>query len=163
VDSFVHLGQCNETFDELHHVDSIIEWAQDADMATGFVTTARIMHGTPAALYSHAADRRWECEATMSVEAKALGCKDIARQLIHNGPGRDINVIMGGGRQCLVSGAVGAASDPIDEWACQSQDGRNLLDDWKFDKRRRQLKHKLLNNNQDLLDLADADVDYVLG
>ena len=32
-------------------------WAQEAGMDTGFVTTARVTHATPAALYAHSYTR----------------------------------------------------------------------------------------------------------
>jgi alkaline phosphatase len=161
VDSYVRSGNCSDTLDELHHVESILHWAQEADLATGFVTTSRVVHGTPAPLYSHTADQSWECEATMSSEARGLGCKDIARQLFENAPGRHLNVIMGGGRQSLVSGVQGTAKDPVDNLGCRSVDGRNLIADWEADKRRRDLSYRLVNKTDDLENLEGAD--YVLG
>lgn len=41
-------------------------------------------------------------------------CKDIARQLVENEPGRSINVIMGGGRQCMESDVTSTQQDPVD-------------------------------------------------
>ena len=41
---------------------TILHWAQAAGMKTGFVTTTRMSHATPAALYSRTASRFWECE-----------------------------------------------------------------------------------------------------
>lgn len=49
-------------------------------------------HATPSALYAHTPDRNWECEATINSEFSH--CKDIARQLIEDEPGRSINVII---------------------------------------------------------------------
>lgn len=57
---------------------------------SGFVTTTRVTHATPSALYAHTADRDWECADTMPEDA--ANCKDIARQLIEDKPGRDIKV-----------------------------------------------------------------------
>jgi alkaline phosphatase len=161
VDSYVRLGNCSDTLDELHHVESILHWAQEADLGTGFVTTSRVVHGTPAALYSHAADQAWECEAKMPSEVRGWGCKDIARQLFENAPGRHLNVVMGGGRQCLVSGVQGAVNDPVDDSSCRSMDGRNLIADWQADKTRRRLNHALVNRTEDLESLDG--VDYLLG
>lgn len=163
VDSTVPLGNCEASLNATHHVDSILQWAQDAGMSTGFVTTTRVMHATPAALFAHTADRRWECEATMPESERAKGCKDIARQLVENGPGKNFNVIMGGGRQCLVSNVTGTADDPVDTWACLSMDGRNLIDDWKRDKMERGLRSAVLQTNSDLDSLDTANTDYVLG
>ena len=58
--------------------------------ATGLVTTARVTHATPAALYAHTPHRYWEYNRNVPKEAQAEGCKDIAVQLIENG--KDINV-----------------------------------------------------------------------
>ena len=44
-------------------LESILEWAQNKGLKTGFVTNARLTHATPAALYAHSASRDWECDA----------------------------------------------------------------------------------------------------
>lgn len=41
VDGSVHLNDCKASLNKSHHVESILKWAQDANMATGFVTTTR--------------------------------------------------------------------------------------------------------------------------
>lgn len=56
----------------------------------GFVTTTRVTHATPSALYAHIPNRNWECESKMP--ASATKCKDIAKQLIEDVPGKKINV-----------------------------------------------------------------------
>lgn len=157
------MGDCLGSLDKSNHVDSILKWAQDANMATGFVTTTRVVHATPSALYSHVANRRWECEGNLEPEDHAKGCKDIARQLIEDEPGRRINVIMGGGRQCLVSNVTDSKEDPIDRWACYSKDGRDLIRDWKLDKEKRKLRHAVVSNNGELQNLDHMHSDYVLG
>lgn len=132
-------------------------------MATGFVTTTRVQHATPSALYSHAADRRWECEAKMKEEDIEDGCKDISRQLIEDAPGRNINVIMGGGRQCLLSNVTSMKQDPVDDWACYSTDGRNLINKWIVDKQERNVSHAVVQNNAELVRLDTQNSDFVLG
>lgn len=92
VDSAVKLGDCKTSLNKDHHVKSIIHMAQIDGMNTGFVTTTRVTHATPAALYAHVPDRRWECEAKMTDEQKQQGCKDIGRILVEDEPGRNINV-----------------------------------------------------------------------
>lgn len=163
VDSAVKLGNCEASINPTHQVDSILQWAQNEGMSTGFVTTTRVMHATPAALFAHTADRRWECEAKMPKSERAKGCKDIARQLVENLPGKNFNVIMGGGRQCLVSNVTGTIEDPIDTWSCISMDGRNLIEDWKKDKIERGLRSIVLQNNNDLNRLDTDNIDFVLG
>jgi alkaline phosphatase len=51
-----------------------------------------VTHATPSALYAHSPQRNWECEAKMPESASK--CKDIARQLIEDEPGKSINVIL---------------------------------------------------------------------
>lgn len=46
VDSSVKLDDCTGSLDKSNHVDSILKWAQDAGMATGFVTTTRYINRT---------------------------------------------------------------------------------------------------------------------
>ena len=47
---------------ENNKVISILTLAEKAGMSTGFVSTARATHATPAALYAHSADRNWESD-----------------------------------------------------------------------------------------------------
>lgn len=68
-----------------------------------------------AALYAHS---RRRAEDDTKSEA---GCKDIARQLIEDEPGKKINVIMGGGLRSFL---------PESFKAGRRQDGRNLTDEW---------------------------------
>ncbi|EFN82574.1 Intestinal alkaline phosphatase [Harpegnathos saltator] len=74
------------------HVPSLINWAQHQGKSTGLVTTTRVTHATPAALYAHAASRYWEDDGKVPPAART-SCKDIARQLLEEEPGRNINLI----------------------------------------------------------------------
>ncbi|XP_030385710.1 alkaline phosphatase [Scaptodrosophila lebanonensis] len=163
VDSSVSLANCSASLDESHHVHSILKWAQEDGMRTGFVTTTRVTHATPAALYAHVADRRWECETVMPQSALQEGCIDIARQLVELPTGRGINVIMGGGRQMLVSNVTDTPEDPLDTWAGHATDGRNLIKDWQNQKSGDGARHAIIQNNGELRNLNAQDVDYVLG
>lgn len=122
-----------------------------------------VVHATPSALYAHTANRKWECETKMNNSDRELGCKDIARQLIEDEPGRNFNVIMGGGRQCMVSNVSDTVADPIDHWSCTSNDGRNLIRDWALDKAKHKLTHATITNNEELEQLDTENVDFVLG
>ncbi len=53
--------------------------------ATGFVTTTRVTHATPSNLYAHSPDRNWEDDSEVPDDQAALGCTDIAKQLIELG------------------------------------------------------------------------------
>lgn len=160
VDGSVKLGDCAASLNQSHHVESILHWAQSAGMGTGFVTTTRVVHATPSALYANTADRRWECEANMPETAAA--CRDIARHLVETAPGNKINVIMGGGRQCLVSGVTGSEADPIDTWACSRKDGRNLIRIWE-DLRKGQGQSFAVLQNNDELKALDGNKEFVMG
>lgn len=61
----------------------IPSWAQEAGKAVGFVTTTRVTHSTPAALYARLADREWECENDLKRSSGTEKCKDIAWQLVN--------------------------------------------------------------------------------
>lgn len=52
--------------------------------ATGFISTTRVTHASPANLYAHVADRNWESDDDLTEEAVNLGCTDIASQFIEN-------------------------------------------------------------------------------
>ena len=85
-------------------------WAQEVGKKTGIVTTTRLTHATPSALYAHVPHRDWECDAAM-VKANNVGeglaegepdpdqdvIADIARQMVEGSVGRNANVILGGG------------------------------------------------------------------
>ena len=43
-------------------VTTILDWAQEAGKKTGFVTTTRMSHATPGALYAKTVNRHWECD-----------------------------------------------------------------------------------------------------
>ncbi|XP_046985185.1 alkaline phosphatase-like isoform X1 [Schistocerca americana] len=161
VDQHVNYTDCAASLDKTRWLHSVLKWAQDAGKDTGFVTTTRVTHATPSALYAHTASRDWECESKMP--ASASHCKDIARQLVEDEPGKNIKVIMGGGYQTLVSNASTLPGDPIDTWACYRQDGRNLIEDWKLDKISRNATYSVLRNVTDLRNLDISETDYVLG
>ncbi|XP_003694815.1 alkaline phosphatase [Apis florea] len=161
LDAHVTLNNCSESLKTDYHVDSIVSWAQTVGKDTGFVTTTRVTHATPAPLYAHSANRRWECESKMPKTAEK--CKDIARQLVEDLPGRNIKVIMGGGRQMLKTNTTGTKYDPIDTWAGHRQDGKDLIEEWKRDKSSRGLAFSVVQNNEELSRVNVDKVDYLLG
>ena len=59
--------------------------------ATGLVTNTRVTHATPAALFAHSPSRYWEDDGKVTPGVRST-CKDIARQLVEDEPGRHINV-----------------------------------------------------------------------
>ncbi|KAG8233244.1 hypothetical protein J437_LFUL013506, partial [Ladona fulva] len=122
-----------------------------------FVTTTRVTHATPAALYSHVNHRDWECDS--EIPKKYQSCiKDIARQLVEDSPGRNFKVIMGGGWNPL-----GVTSVLDEDESCIRQDGLNIVDYWTEDKRMRNLKCNYVNSSKSLMSLDIQKTDCVLG
>nr|CAD7267998.1 unnamed protein product [Timema shepardi] len=161
VDQTVQLDDCEASLKPEARLKSFVDWAILAGKDTGFVTTTRVTHATPGPLYSHFANRKWECESGMPETAK--DCKDIARQLVEDEPGRSIKVIMGGGRQSLNTNLTLGPEDPLDTWSCHREDGLELTRTWQEDKAERGARYSLLSNTGDLTRLDASNVDYVLG
>lgn len=138
-------------------VPSLLQQAAGRGMATGFVTTTRVTHATPAATYAHSPERDWESDADLSDEARRNGCVDIAAQLLAFDYGQGINVAMGGGIEAFVPGTE---TEPVSGRAGARQDGRNLTREWqdKYDDsafiwHRDQLNNLDLENTRHLLGL----------
>jgi alkaline phosphatase len=109
---------------------SWLELADSAGMATGIVTTARLTHATPAATYAHSPTRNWENDADVPAEAAALGCKDIAQQLISSMRfGHGPTVALGGGRREFTT--VEQRDPEYDDKVGQRLDGRDLVGEWQ--------------------------------
>lgn len=96
------------------------DMAEKAGMATGIVSTARITHATPAAVYGHAMKRGWEADSDINDEGDARGCIDLARQLITYDSGDGIDIALGGGRKNFLPKFDGG----------ERTDGKNLPEDW---------------------------------
>ncbi len=138
---------------------SLLESAEMAGWATGVVSTARITHATPAATYAHSADRNWEDNSDMPVEAIADGCKDIAWQLVNFPYGDGIEVAMGGGRRHFLP-KDGAFNSPDATSAVEGDrtDGVDLTAMWEtnFD------NAEYIWNRDQLLDIEPGEVDHLL-
>ncbi|KAJ3664703.1 hypothetical protein Zmor_000251 [Zophobas morio] len=128
--------------------------------STGIVTNTRITHATPAALYGHSPSRYWEDDSKVP-PASRKSCKDLARQLIENDPGRNINVLLGGGRRHWLPKVAHDPEQTKDEG--RRLDGRNLIDDWARDKKKRGLKAEYVWNKGQLDKINPNQVDYLLG
>jgi alkaline phosphatase len=96
------------------------EIAKAQGMAVGVVTTTRITHATPAAVYGHSPNRDWEgADRAYPAADRASGCADLATQLINFRGGLD--VALGGGRARFLPAGKGGQRD----------DGRNLVEAWQ--------------------------------
>ena len=91
-----HKRNCSEGL--AHPLVTIGEIAHARGRAVGIVTTARVTHATPAALYAHSPERDWESDRFIPEADIAAGCRDIARQLASSTPGA-LHVVLGGGRR----------------------------------------------------------------
>lgn len=149
---------CRSDLGTKPNVDSVLKWAQDAGKATGFVTTTRVTHATPAGLYAHTANRDWECDSQVPL-ANRHECKDIARQLIEDEPGRNIKIILGGGRQVFEA----ANDNGTTNWPCKRGDNMDLIEAWKVDKKNRDKSYLFLENRDGLLNTNLDDADFILG
>ena len=61
----------------------------------GVVTTTRLTHATPAAMFAHSPERDWESDRYLPESDWALGCRDIAYQLTNSGVGSGLDVVLG--------------------------------------------------------------------
>jgi alkaline phosphatase len=99
---------------------TLAEMARAQGMGLGIVTTTRITHATPAAVYGHVPNRNWEGSGRAYPAAdRVSGCPDLAAQLISFKGGLD--VVLGGGTSRFLPTAKGGYRD----------DGRNLVEEWQ--------------------------------
>ncbi|XP_054285830.1 membrane-bound alkaline phosphatase-like [Macrosteles quadrilineatus] len=156
----VKMGDCHAMTNTSNHVTSVLEWARRAGKSTGIVTTTRVTHASPAGTYAHTAKRDWEGDQDVKKDKEDPEvCPDIATQLVTQLPGRDINVILGGGRSNFVE------KDIKDEEGREGRrkDSQNLIKMWAADKERRNATHKYVWDKQGLLKLDTNTTDYLLG
>ncbi|PNF19205.1 hypothetical protein B7P43_G09519 [Cryptotermes secundus] len=158
IDSEGRLNNCHSSLSS--RVPSLFNWAQEQGKATGLVSNARLTHATPAAGYAHSASRYWEDDSKMPPASRRT-CKDIARQLVEDQPGRSINVLLGGGRRHWVSAMTRDPEEPQKEG--RRLDGRNLVEDWLRDKKGRGLKAQYIWNKRQLQQVDVRTLDHLLG
>ncbi|KAK2580024.1 hypothetical protein KPH14_012313 [Odynerus spinipes] len=158
LDSSARFENCSLSFEA--RVPSLISWAQGQGKSTGLVTTTRVTHATPAALYAHAASRYWEDDGKVPSTART-SCKDIARQLLEDEPGRNINVILGGGRRHFVPKITLDPEEPDKEG--RRLDGRNLIEEWSRNHRMRKAAARYVANKEQFESVDPQKVDYLLG
>ena len=110
-------GECSAAVIDAKKLRTVLEQAADMGKSTGVVTTARITHATPAALYAHTAMRDWEADSNLPVTDVNTGApcrgadnavKDIARQMIEVSPTvqKSLKVALGGGRTYFMPNTV---------------------------------------------------------
>jgi alkaline phosphatase len=133
---------------------SIFEQAEEAGLATGVISTARITHATPAAAYAHTVGRDWEADTNLPEDAVGT-CADIASQLIDWDFGDGFEVVFGGGRANFM---LESQADPEDETRTGARAERDLIAEWQ----------EKYNDgeyiwNREGFDALTADTQHVLG
>lgn len=95
---------------------TLADIAKQAGRAIGIVSTTRLTHATPAAIYGHSHNRNFETDRDLSPEAKKLGCLDLARQMVD----ADIDLALGGGRRSFKPEKRDDKIDLTADWARKS-------------------------------------------
>jgi len=99
---------------------SVAEIVATEGKSVGAVTTARITHATPAAVYAKTANRNWEGD----VPEEWADSKDIAAKLLDQMEAGVIDLAMGGGRRYFVP-----EDSATDEGGTgRRKDGQNLIE-----------------------------------
>lgn len=129
VNAKVDYLNCSASIDPNNHVESIALWAQQAGKSTGIVTTTTITHASPSGNYAHVASRHFESDYDIirSGIPYAEDCLDIATQLIENEPGKNFQVLMGGGHTKFVPSTQNDTFGTPGE----RKDGKDLIQQWK--------------------------------
>lgn len=114
-----------------HETKTLVEYAEEAGLSTGIVSTARLTHATPAACYSHSPHRDWESDADIfrrRRDAWEAKFPDIAAQLLSFKYGDGPEVAMGGGRTNFLPKET---RDPeYNNISGNRLDGRDLTKEW---------------------------------
>ena len=125
---------CDTAITPRASVTSIADWASARGKKVGVVSTARITHATPGAMYAHSEDRDWEADTS-----SPGGCGDIARQLIQSLHSGKISFALGGGLtnfRTVGNGGVRQDTDLVEDFV--SGGGTFLsnsedLDNWNME------------------------------
>ncbi|MBB3034167.1 alkaline phosphatase [Alteriqipengyuania lutimaris] len=104
-----------------HLMQPIAQEAHERGKAIGIVSTARITHATPAAVYANSPDRNWEADSDIPESQRGLGCNDIAQQLVEF----PFDLALGGGSRAFFGEAKGGArlnadADLPAQWAART-------------------------------------------
>ncbi|KAJ8879908.1 hypothetical protein PR048_020528 [Dryococelus australis] len=155
LDATATRDHCDAAGDPGRRLPSLATWAQEAGRHVGLVTTTRLTHATPAALYSHSNSRDWECDGAVPADQRSC-VKDVARQLVEDSPGARLRVVLGGGARQLGDSQDG--DDAVD--GCRRSDGRNLAAEWL---RLGGGRHRVVRTAHELHAVDLSRTDYLLG
>ncbi|XP_063536651.1 alkaline phosphatase-like [Cydia strobilella] len=152
----VKRGDCIGQLSGNHSVTGLMDWAQKAGKSTGVVTTTRVTHATPAASYAHSADRRWEADTDLPRYGPR--CEDIATQLVRGKVGKNIDVVLGGGRQNFLP----YTKKDVEGHVGYRKDGNDLIAEWLDTKKNLGHNAKYVYTKKGLFNINPS-VDSVLG
>lgn len=130
VNGKTNFNNCSDSEDPANQVSSIAAWAQKAGKSTGIITTTTVTHASPSGAYAHTTNRMWECDADIPMwgdHNDPKQCTDIAQQLVTQEPGRNFDLIMGGGMGKFLPNTIKDLHGNMG----QRLDGRNLLSTWQ--------------------------------
>ncbi|KAL7737064.1 hypothetical protein ACLKA6_005285 [Drosophila palustris] len=131
VTAAVTFNNCSASEDPANHVSSIAAWAQAAGKSTGIVTTTTLTHASPSGAYAHSTNRFFQCDTDIVTYGEGQNdpatCTDIATQLITQEPGKNFDVMLGGGMGKFLPKSI------VDKFgnAGERSDGVNLLSKWQ--------------------------------
>ena len=136
-------------------LSTVLDWAQEAGMMTGLVSTARVTHATPAALYAKSAHRDWECDTVTP-----SGARDIASQLVESARGRKISVVLGGGLASFTpSNSREISRERLESFNCSRRDNTDLVSRWES----LHPKGRAVTSRSELFSVDPAQTDSLLG
>ncbi|XP_017054441.1 membrane-bound alkaline phosphatase-like [Drosophila ficusphila] len=156
VSAAVDYNNCTASQDPANRLTSIAEWAQNAGKSTGIVTTTTLTHASPSGAYAKTANRMWECDTDVtSYGVDSSECIDMATQLVTQTPGKNFEIMFGGGMGKFLPNSI------VDSHgnAGERSDGVNLLSKW-------QALHEggvLVTNRKQLLSVNVSAVSSIVG
>ncbi|XP_052840967.1 LOW QUALITY PROTEIN: membrane-bound alkaline phosphatase [Drosophila gunungcola] len=128
VSAAVEFNNCTASQDPANRLTSIAEWSQKKGKSTGFVTTTTLTHASPSGAYAKSANRMWECDTDVTKNgADASTCIDMATQLVTQTPGKNFEVMFGGGMGKFLPNTIEDSHGKAGE----RSDGVNLLSRWQ--------------------------------
>ncbi|XP_061394797.1 membrane-bound alkaline phosphatase-like [Musca vetustissima] len=151
---------CYKANDTSTHTESLAKWAQDAGKWAGLVTTARVTHASPAGVYAHTANRAWEYDEAIIED----GCSpeinvDIARQLVEWPVGKELRVVLGGGRRNFRDKTM---NDEEGQPGLRS-DRRDLIKEWLDGKRAEKKSAEYVWSKKGLEMVDISKTEYLMG
>lgn len=103
-----------------NRLTTFAELMSAAGKSVGVVSTARITHATPAAVYAKTANRDWEDSAELPDEC--TDSKDIAAQLVDQMQAGVVDIALGGGRRHFLPTENGGRRDDGTDLVAAAQD-----------------------------------------